>query len=59
MDEENISRRSLLAAAAGAIGTTVLPSQNGGYEGALRDARGTPEVFNVRAFGAKGDGRNG
>ena len=66
MDEQNISRRTLLAAAAGAVGTTMLPSPSRGYDDVARDANANakagkvstraPDVLNATAFGAKGDG---
>src|SRR6266566_1228676 len=55
MDEEKISRRTMLVAAAGAVSTTMLPTANRGDDRAPRHA-GAPEVLNARAFGAKGDG---
>ena len=49
MDEQTISRRTLLAVAAGAVGGSVLPAPNW-------PERELDEVFNVKAYGAKGDG---
>src|SRR2546426_9033138 len=55
MDEEKLSRRTLLAAAAGAVGTTMLPTASRADDEPLQHAA-APKVFNARAFGAKGDG---
>ncbi|TMP97067.1 MAG: hypothetical protein E6L09_13950 [Verrucomicrobia bacterium] len=68
MDEHKISRRALLAAAAGAVGTAALPPSNAHEAESPRNQSGngsaiTPDiyaslfgVFNVRTYGAKGDG---
>src|ERR1700747_1816138 len=67
MDESKITRRTLLAAAAGAVGNTVLPlkqssdserlaGKGANVKVATPEVRSPSERFNVESYGAKGNG---